>query len=353
MKKLNTSKQVLANAATAVLTNPALWPCLAAFQCGLPRHFYPIVHAIRQLGRHQYVPHRFAAAEHFQTHSSCAYSTWFALYGLAAVARLHAECGDATIVFAAFIGHLPSLDYILSSCLELPNAMMELVWNYAARNGHLHLIEYLHQHRFQGCSAHVMDTAAANGHLDTVMFLHEFRGEGCTKDAMDAASLQGFLDIVQFLHLHRHEGCTKVAMTWAARLDKLQVVRFLSENRTEGCTKKALDWAAKRGHLSVVQYLHANRHEGCPDSAILEAAKEGHVDIVQYFGLHAGDAWLRRAMQRAVGSGQLSLVQMLVEQACCNVGIVHMGLNAAVDHGYQEIVHYLALWLSQVDGMTM
>ena len=44
-----------------------------------------------------------------------------------------------------------------------------------------------------------MDWAAENGHLDVVKFLHENRDEGCSKDAMDDAAKNGHIDVVEYL----------------------------------------------------------------------------------------------------------------------------------------------------------
>ena len=41
---------------------------------------------------------------------------------------------------------------------------------------------------------------AMNGHLDVVEFLHETREEGCTDQAMIWAAKNGHLGVVEFLH---------------------------------------------------------------------------------------------------------------------------------------------------------
>ena len=44
-----------------------------------------------------------------------------------------------------------------------------------------------------------MNWAAENGHLDIVQWLHTNRNEGCTKYAMDVALSNGHLDVLQWL----------------------------------------------------------------------------------------------------------------------------------------------------------
>ena len=50
-----------------------------------------------------------------------------------------------------------------------------------------------------------MDKAARHGHLDVVQWLHEHRQEGCTKNAMDWAAMNGQLNVVQWLRDHYQE----------------------------------------------------------------------------------------------------------------------------------------------------
>src|SRR5437016_230119 len=66
--------------------------------------------------------------------------------------------------------------------------------DFAASNGHLEVIKWLHQNRKEGCNDDAMDNAASNGHLDVVKWLHENRTEGCTTHAMDNAAENGHLE---------------------------------------------------------------------------------------------------------------------------------------------------------------
>ena len=72
--------------------------------------------------------------------------------------------------------------------------------------------------------------AASNGYLDVVKWLHENRTEGCTTHAMDLAADNGQLDVIKWLHENCTEGCT--------------TNEWLHQNRTEGCTTRAMDGAA-------------------------------------------------------------------------------------------------------------
>jgi hypothetical protein len=46
-----------------------------------------------------------------------------------------------------------------------------------------------------------MDFAAGNGYLEIVEWLHKNRKEGCTTDAMDFAAKYGKFEIVEYLRM--------------------------------------------------------------------------------------------------------------------------------------------------------
>ena len=120
----------------------------------------------------------------------------------------------------------------------------------------VHLENYYTTMKVYNPKIHTWSWAASNGHLDVIEWLHLNRKEGCTRDAMNFAAHNGHLHIVKWLHENRKEGCTKEAMDWAAGY--LEIVKWLHKNRTEGCTRDAMDWAAQNGHFYVVEWLIAN-----------------------------------------------------------------------------------------------
>ncbi|EQC29472.1 hypothetical protein SDRG_12720 [Saprolegnia diclina VS20] len=128
---------------------------------------------------------------------------------------------------------------------------------YAARDGHLSVLQYLIQERNAPCPPSVMDMAAYKGHGAIVAFLHK-SGKGCTTRAMDAAACTGHLDIVQFLHCNRFEGCTTLAFDAAANNDRI-LLDFLIEHRREGGSTMAMHSAAYKGHEAMTRFLHAHR----------------------------------------------------------------------------------------------
>ncbi|KDO28659.1 hypothetical protein SPRG_06514 [Saprolegnia parasitica CBS 223.65] len=101
----------------------------------------------------------------------------------------------------------------------------------------------------------LLDDIAGRGFLPLVRTLHE-RGCSCSERAMDYAAANGHLEVVQFLHFNRTEGCTTYALDRAIYNGHFDVVCFLIEHRMEGASPNILDRAAADSRIDIDQYLH-------------------------------------------------------------------------------------------------
>ncbi|KAK1929201.1 putative ankyrin repeat protein [Phytophthora citrophthora] len=191
-----------------------------------------------------------------------------------------------------------------------------LVMDFAACNGHLDILTWLHNtEQLSGCSTRAMDDAAKNGHLPIVQWLHVNRSEGCTTKAMDYAASSGHLSVVQWLHTNRSEGCTTRAMDLAAQNGQLQVLQWLSKNRSEGCTPSAVNYAATEGHLHIVRWLCEIRKEECTSSAMVNAARGGHLYILEYLGDRFPQLFESvgpKMVHAAIANGQAAILTWLI-----------------------------------------
>ena len=98
------------------------------------------------------------------------------------------------------------------------------------------------------------DLGARNGHMHIVKEV----ASTFSDQAMVLAAAQGHLEMVQWLHQNRREGTTVDALDLAATFGRLEVVKWLHENRGEGCTTRAMDGAARNNHLDVRKKRHAS-----------------------------------------------------------------------------------------------
>ena len=78
-----------------------------------------------------------------------------------------------------------------------------------------------------------------------------------TETAMDWAAENGHLKVIKWLHTNRSEGCTVDAMNWAASTGQLEVIKWLHINRSEGCIASAINRAAINNHLDVINWLNS------------------------------------------------------------------------------------------------
>jgi hypothetical protein len=184
--------------------------------------------------------------------------------------------------------HLDVAQYLLES--RLTTVSIDEV----AGLGDLEMLKWLQINGVKvKCTINTMDAAAANGHLEVVQFLHENRTEGCSTRAMNQAARNGHLNIVKWLHFNQTDVCTVHVMDQAAENSHLAVVKFLHENRTEGCPVYARDRAAANGHLEVVKFLHKNRDEGCTNKAMDRAH---NLEILQWLDENRRTSFTNRAI---------------------------------------------------------
>ncbi|CAL6395772.1 unnamed protein product [Bathycoccus prasinos] len=98
--------------------------------------------------------------------------------------------------FAAFNGHLECLKYLHE---EAKAPWDSDTANLAAQRGHLHILEYLVERKYDQFDEYACAWAAANGHLDCLKYLRETAFARWTSWAVLAAHEQNQTECVQYL----------------------------------------------------------------------------------------------------------------------------------------------------------
>lgn len=163
----------------------------------------------------------------------------------------------------------------------------KLPMDFAALGRHLHVLEWLHHNRSEGCSTAAVNHAAVNGDLPMIQWLSQYYSDRFTHQAMDKAAAHGHLDVVRFLHEHRQEGCGKNAMDQAAARGFLDVVQWLHANRSEGCTSNAINKAVANGHRPVVGFLMKHYDLKIDEKSVRSAARNGHFAVLELLQQYA------------------------------------------------------------------
>ncbi|KAJ3095825.1 hypothetical protein HDU96_001031 [Phlyctochytrium bullatum] len=176
-----------------------------------------------------------------------------------------ADTSIHTAVYAGNIELLRLLRSLNANAATMTAKMVDAIFLCGKPHTRFPLILALHETGFATVSELAMDLAAAQGDLDMVKFFHfHMPSAACSKRAMDRAA-QGttgrYLDVVQFLHEHRSEGCTTAAMDYAALNNNMPMLRFLHENRSEGCTAAALVNAVRMDDTGEAIEILAARKE--------------------------------------------------------------------------------------------
>jgi hypothetical protein len=187
----------------------------------------------------------------------------------------HLLCGDffsgVELRRAVKEGQLKSLRWLLA---HYPVEKMKLhggVVDMAAQYGHVELLQFFHdmdaadfeasrskRRRTNSWWSSAEDPiywAARGGHLAVLQWIQANRSQQCGVDAMDAAVGEGHLEVVKWLHANRSEGCSSRAMCNAAEHGHLHVVKWLYAHRPESRTHLAIDRAVRFGHTRIVCWL--------------------------------------------------------------------------------------------------
>ncbi|CAK4530361.1 unnamed protein product, partial [Aphanomyces euteiches] len=222
--------------------------------------------------------------------------------------------------------------------------------DYAATNGHLDAVVWLHNNRADGASVHAMNGAARNGHLNILEWLEIHTRGGWTNLAVDDAASNGHLEVVQWLHARRPDAISHATIERAAQNGHLVILQWLFSKFSVGCSPCAMDKAAANGHVAVVEWLHSNGHD-CSTNAMDSAAENGHVHVLEWLRIHRSEGCTTEAVHRAAQNGHVLVLQWLLDNM--QVGLHEWNvagmLEVAASNGHLAV----AQWLEERMGVNL
>jgi len=252
--------------------------------------------------------------------------------------------GRNMIHYTCIFGNVSMLEFLTNlwgkACLFIVDKFQTNLCHFAARNGHLNILQFLESNgiqlnekelRFQTSA---LDLAIAMKHWDSVDFLISRANQETIDSALLSASSEGNLELVQKLVAH------------GANL----------ECRMLDIGVGPLDRAAYNGHYDVVAYLlskGANVNQTSTDgrTALWNAAQNGHLEIVQLLARHGGNVNRTRdddgvtALFIAAQNGRKEIVEFLLKNgADPNKARTDTGgapLLVAAERGHKAIVELL------------
>jgi len=264
------------------------------------------------------------------------------------------ECpvGDGACALAAKSGHLECLKYLHEE-VEAPWDLMTAAR--AAQEGRLHILEYLVERKYDfefndlACMY-----AAKNGHLDCLKFLHETAKmpwwSGVVREAHEnnhPECLQYLLDndcplpegwcyidgnllceatineAVAEKDLEKVKYCVANqclvdlrACTIAADGGQLEMLKYLHETAKAPWDYRTAEYAATEGYLHILEYLVECKYDEYTIDVCAKAAKNGHLDCLKFLHETAKAPWDSRAVREARECNRSKCLQYLLDNDC-------------------------------------
>ncbi|KAI8928724.1 hypothetical protein BC831DRAFT_509782 [Entophlyctis helioformis] len=158
-------------------------------------------------------------------------------------------------------------------------------------------------------------TAGKAGY-ETILWLHEHPeiDVAWTADVMDDCAARGDLRAVQWLHEHRSEGCTEWALSAAILRDHTETALWLLENRDEQPSSSAMQHLARTGRLDMIKTIVAKFPKLVMIQLVMDAAAEGgQLQTLQWLNNSgASYGFSKRAFDGALAGKHESVLQWLV-----------------------------------------
>jgi Ankyrin repeats (3 copies) len=216
---------------------------------------------------------------------------------------------------ACYGGHLDVIKWLNNHGGVFSPDMMAI----AASQGHLHLVQWLHAFRSEGCSTDAMDRAVQNGHLDVVKWLLRNRTEGCSRWAMSSAITGKHYDVIQELYDCCSDDWIGALVDEAAKSGSFDLVRWAYNTYPKTCTPEALSFAALSGNKEVFNWLHTKMQIQCPSASVIsKLAFKGDLEMMQDKRIDTSDMiehpYIRiDAMQSAAINGHIHILEWLYD----------------------------------------
>ena len=183
-----------------------------------------------------------------------------------------------TIWAAAEQGNLEMVKY----CVVKKCAISTLTCAFAAKNGHLKVLKYLHEKVKAPWDSETAAWAARNGHLHILEYLVKRKFDNYNEDACACAANGGHLECLKYLHEEVKAPWDWQTAAWAAEEGHLHILEYLVERKFYNYNACACEYAAKKGHLDCLKFLHETAKAPWNFFAVKYAHENNQPECLQY-----------------------------------------------------------------------
>ena len=154
-----------------------------------------------------------------------------------------------------------------------------------AETNKLELLKWIREEKKCEWSAGTINRAAEQGNLEMVKYCV---ANECPIDAIacEYAAKNGHLEILKYLHEEAKAPWDEYTATWAAGKGQLHILEYLVERKYDGYGMLACEYAAMRaaesGHLDCLKYLHETAKAPWDYKAVRQAHLYNQPECLQY-----------------------------------------------------------------------
>jgi len=221
------------------------------------------------------------------------------------------ECpvNETACAYAAGDGHL--------ECLKYLHEVAKAPWGWgtasaAAQNGHLHILEYLVERKCKKFDEYTCVCAASNGQLDCLKYLHEVVKAPWDSETFYSAAFNGHLHILEYLVERECE--LDLQCSYVVSQGHLDCLKYLHEVAKVPWDYRTAREAVLGGHFHILEYLVERKYEHFDEKLCSEAAEDGDLDCLKYLHEVAEAPWDWETASAAAENGNLHILEYLVEQ---------------------------------------
>lgn len=183
---------------------------------------------------------------------------------------------------------------------------------YAALNGHLDILIWLHQNGQIINKKGILSGASINNHLNIIIWAHQ---NGCLweQNATDHAAFCGHLNLLKWIKQNIYRWKHKQLTSNAAYGGQFKILKWLIKNK---CVYNELTCssAAQNGHLKILKWLRKNN---CPwnENTCAAAASNGHLKVLKWARKN-NCPWDENTCTLAAQFGHLKIIKWAKKNNC-------------------------------------